>query len=304
MIKALTFLGKNSSRVLLIGLLVALLLSGVSNILRPILPPLVSLVLGLAIARLNIREVFSELGSAVVAIKLLALIGLMIPITSMVIILVWRAFGLPEQYELLLLVFAAAPPLSSAASLSLLLGYNSRITLQVTLLAQLLTPLIGPLCFVYIDVPINIELYSMFGRIALMILGGITIGIAIQVFFGKKTIDHYPDAFNGVVVCSMVIFLLPLFDGVVSYVVQRPLVSVSILLLAVLLNLGSNLLIRTFAARFTNTNTANALGLMFGNRNIAIYFAVLPFNPLLSIFIAFSQIPMYATPALFLRGKN
>jgi len=225
------------------------------------------------------------------------------PLSAVLLITIWRILHLDVNSELLLVVFAAAPPLSSATSFSLLLGYNSRITLQVTLLASLLTPVIGPLCFEVIGVSTNIELTLMMTRIAVMILGGFAIGIFLQSILGKQKIDNYPQAFNGVFAIVIVFFLFPLFDGVVNYFIEKPLLSAAILLLAIVLNLGGNLMIRLLGRKITDEDTANALGLMFGNRNLSIYLVVLPFNPLLSIFIAASQFPMYCTPAIFGRDK-
>jgi len=60
MIRLLSFIGQKSSFVLILGLVLAILLPSVSSALRPTLPFLVSLLLGLAIARLNFREVMRE----------------------------------------------------------------------------------------------------------------------------------------------------------------------------------------------------------------------------------------------------
>lgn len=304
MIILLSYIGKRSSVVLLIGLVLALLLPEVSRILRPALPFLVSLVLGLAIARLDILGVLGEFASLRKTCLLLSLVLVLMPMTCILLVTVWRLLGLDENSELLLVVFAAAPPLSSATSLSLLLGYNARITLQMTLLATLATPILGPLCFAIIDVPTNIELISMVLRIAGMIAGGFVVGVSLQAILGKQSIEHHPQAFNGAVALVMVLFLFPLFDGVVEYVMEEPLLSAAVLWLAIVLNIGGNLVVRFISRRFTDVDKANALGLMFGNRNISIYLALLPLNPLLSIFIAASQIPMYATPALFGRDKS
>lgn len=304
MIRLLSYVGKKSSIVLIIGLVLAIVLPSVSSALRPALPFLVSLVLGLAIARLDILGVLGEFASLRKTAILVSLVLSLMPLTCILLVTVWRLLGLDENSELLLVVFAAAPPLSSATSLSLLLGYNARITLQVTLLATLATPILGPLCFAIIDVSTNIELSSMVLRIAIMIAGGFVIGFSLQAMLGKQFIDRHPHAFNGVVALAMVLFLFPLFDGVVKYVMEEPLLSAAVLLLAIVLNIGGNLAIRFITRRFTDTEKGNALGLIFGNRNISIYLALLPLNPLLSIFIAASQIPMYATPALFRRDKQ
>lgn len=303
MINVLPYIGQRSSSVLILGLLLAALLPNVSNILRPALPLLVSLVLGLAIARLDVLQVLRDFTELRKSLLLLGIVLLFMPLTCILLVWVWRFFQLDESGVLLLIVFAAAPPLSSATSLSLLLGFNARITLQVTLLATLITPLLGPLCFPLVGLSVDFEIATIALRIALMIVGGFGLGLGLQIVVGKSTIEQHSDAFNGIVALSMVLFLFPVFDGVISHIIAAPLQSLMILILAITLNLGGNLITRGISQRFSTSPTASALGLLFGNRNLSIYLAVLPFNPLLSVFVAASQIPMYITPALFERYR-
>ncbi len=303
MIKILSYIGQRSSSILILGLLLAALLPSVSSALRPALPLLVSLVLGLAIARLDVLGVMREFIELRKSMLLLCLVLLFMPLTCILLVWLWRLFQFDETGILLLIVFAAAPPLSSATSLSLLLGFNARITLQVTLLATLASPVLGPLCFFLAGLSVDIEMTEIALRIAMMIAGGFGLGLGVQALFGKARINRNAEAFNGIVALSMVLFLFPLFDGVVNHIKAAPLQSFKVLVLAIVLNLGGNLAIRWSSQRYSTSQTASALGLMFGNRNVSFYLAVLPFNPLLGIFVAASQIPMYITPALFGHSK-
>ncbi len=298
-LRGLALIGRHASAVMLVGMVVVAFLPGVSALLRPWLPALVSLVLGLAIARLDVRQVVREFGDPARALRLVGIVVLFLPLTCLGLVVLARAVGLPEQWVLLLLVFGAAPPLSSAASLSLLLGYNARITLQIGLLATMVLPLIGPLCFALAGVDARIDLAAMSLRIAAMIAGGFAIGLVLQRGLGAGRIATHGDAFNGAVALSMLLFLFPLLDGVFAHVLDAPAQSALLLLLALALNFGGHVLTRYLARTVTDPATASALGLMFGNRNVSFYLAVLPFNPVLSVFVAASQVPIYATPALF-----
>lgn len=299
MTKALSYIGQQSRYILLLALVLAALLPSVSSALRPLLPVLVSLVLGLSIARLDIASVLLEYKDIKRLVLLLGVVLTFIPLTAFLLVYGWRLLGFNENYTLLLVVFAGAPPLGSATALSLLLGYNARITLQVTLLATVLTPFLGPMCLALIGVSIDASLSSVAMNIFLMIAGGFALGLVLQRVIGKQRIANNPDVFNGFATIGMVCSLFPLFDGVTAYVAKSPVESVLVLALAILLNTGGNVLGRFIGRKVTNSATANALGLMFGNRNVAFYLAALPLNPLLSIFIAASQFPMFATPAIF-----
>ena len=289
---------------MLSGLFLAALLPGISSLLRPALPFLVSVVLGLAIARMDVVAILREFIFWQKSLPLFILVLMFMPFTCLVFYTVWYLFQFSENSLFLMIIFGAAPPLSSAASLSLILGFNARITLQATLLATLATPVLGPLCFAMTGIMVDMEIASISFQIAAIIAGGFALGFGIQIFIGKTTIELHPQLFNGIVAIVMVLFLFPVFDGVIDHVLIAPWQSFAILILAVSLNIGGNLIVRTLSQRFSDSNTASALGLMFGNRNVAFYLAVLPSNPMLSIFVAASQFPMYATPAIFRNTAN
>jgi hypothetical protein len=298
-LRFLSLVGRHASLVLLVGMGVVALLPGVSALLRPALPALVSLVLGLAIARLDMGAVLRDIVDPKKGARLLVLVFLFLPLTALLLVLLARLAGAGQGIVLLVLVFGAAPPISSAASLSLLLGYDARTTLQVSLLATILAPFLGPMCFALASVDADVDLFGMSIRIAAMIAGGFAIGLGLQRVIGKEMIGAHAMAFNGAVALSMLLFLFPLLDGVSANVVAAPLQSVGLLVLALCLNFGGNFLVRRIAWPISGPATAEALGLMFGNRNVSFYLAVLPFNPMLSVFVAAAQIPIYATPALF-----
>jgi hypothetical protein len=302
--KILTFVGQRSSSFLLLGLVIAASLPWLSSATRPALPYLVALILGIAIAQIN---VFSRSSSLFNFRKLVVVFGIILVNTigfTFLLLMIWQAVGLPEHAIILLIIFSAAPPLSSAVSLSLIIGFNAQITLQVTILSMLLTPIIGPICFALAGIDLDMSLIELSVRSAAMIGGGFLIGFVIQKVIGRKRIDLHKDAFSGAAVIVLIIFLIPLFDGVLEQVIKAPLVTVLVLILALVLNFGGNLIARQISRYISSETTANAIGFMFGNRNISIYLAILPFDPLISLFIAAAQIPIYATPAVFKRSNT
>jgi hypothetical protein len=296
----LALIGRNASLVLLVGMVGVACFPGLSSVLRPYLPVMVSIVLGLGIARLNIGQVLAGFASPRMVLRLLAVVILFLPLTCFALSHLARLAGVPEDYILLLLVFAAAPPLSSAASLCLLLGYNARVALQVGVLGTLAVPVLGPICFAVSGVQADMALVPMAISFAQMIAGGFALGFALQWLVGADRIARNGQVFNGMVAIAMLVFLFPVFDGVIEHVQRAPLQSALLAVLAIALNIGGNLLTVRAMRLKLSPETASALGFIFGNRNVSFYLAVLPFNPLVSVFVAAAQIPIYGTPLLFL----
>ncbi|SFR32498.1 hypothetical protein [Litoreibacter janthinus] len=299
----LRFVGRHAGIVMLGGMVVVAFLPGVSTMLRPFLPVLVSLVLGLAIARLDLGAILGELGNGRSVAGLFALLIVFGPLTCLGMVWLGQIFGASSETLLALAVFGASPPLSSAANLALLLGYNARITLKFGLLATVALPFLGPFSLGLVGVQADIAPVVMAQQIALMIAGGIFIGLALQVAIGKSKISVNSEAFNGVAALAMILFLFPLFDGVGGFVIAKPMQAFGLLCLALLLNFGGHVAVAFAARRVTDPDTASALGMMFGNRNVSFFLAVLPANPALGLFIAASQIPIYSTPAIFGRRR-
>lgn len=301
--KLLRFVGRHAATILLASMAVVALLPGLSALLRPLLPALVSLVLGLAIARVDVASVLREFGQPRRLGLLAGLVVIFLPLTCLALIGIGHLFGLDPDTLLILAAFGAAPPLSSAASLALLLGYNARLTLQLSLLATIALPILGPLSFALVGIDANIAPLAMALRIAMIIAGGFAIGLTLQHFVGKARIARNGEAFNGITTLSMILFLFPLFDGVTGFVAANPRQALMLFVLAMVLNFGGHLVTAFIARRTTDPETASALGLMYGNRNISFWLAVLPFNPALGLFVAVAQVPIYATPAVFGRRK-
>ena len=299
----LKFIGRHAGAFLLCGMVVVACLPGLSAIMRPWLPILVSLVLGLAIARLDVGNILRDFARPkTLAVMLLCLV-LFIPISCMALVGLGRVFGAHPDTLLALGVFGASPPLSSAASLALILGYDARITLQFGIFSTLALPVLGPATLSLVGIDADIAALQMAGRIALMVLGGFALGLGLQGLLGRSRIAANSEAFNGAATLAMILFLFPIFDGVLGYAVANPGQAASLLILAIALNFGSHVALAQVGRRFADPAKTQAAGLMFGNRNVSFYLAVLPLNPALGLFVAAAQIPIYATPAVFGRRR-
>lgn len=294
-----SYIGQRSAFFLIGGMIVAAFFPQASSFMRPALPFLVSLVLAFGLAQLNLKQSILELLKPKRLAIVTAVILCSTVLTSFALSSIVRLFGFSEVSILLLIVFTAAPPLSSSISISIILGFNARLTLQVTLLSMLLIPFLGPICFAVAGLQVDIGLMEMSLRIAAMIVGGFVLAILIQVIIGTDRISRNKNTFSGFAVIIMVIFIFPLFDGVATHIMAAPIQSLQLMLFALFLNFGGHLMTRWLARNITSDETASALGYMFGNRNISIYLAILPFNPMISVFVAAAQIPIYMTPALF-----
>ena len=223
------------------------------------------------------------------------------PGTSLIYALIFGLIGMPQRSLELAVILAAAPPIASATALCQFIGLNGRRALEVSLVATVLTPLLGPL-ILSILVP-ELEAIDPFGlaaRLAAIIVGGWIIATVICLPLRKRGRSGAANSqvLNGISVAAMILFLIPVFDGVGARLIDDPMTGSSVFGLALLLNLGVNGIVYCLARRPLGRRDAGTLGLLWGNRNAAVYLAALPPDPYLGMFIALYQFPMYFTPLL------
>lgn len=293
----LEWIGRHARLILPAGLVAVPFLPSSGGALAPALPWLVALLIGLAVARVDLRATLRDLTRPGRALPLIAALVLFQPVLAVALTRAGQELGLAAPVVLVLLVFAAAPPLSSAPNLALMLGYDARLALGFTLLGTLLSPLLVPASF-WLVAAGGIDPARIALKVLAMLVGGIAIGTALRAGLGAARIGARARAFDGIGTLIMLAFLFPLLDGVGAQVLAAPGRALLLAGLAVTLNLGGNLVARALAGTALPRPTAASLGLVFGNRNISVLLAALPHDPTISLFVALAQIPIYATPFL------
>ncbi len=300
----LAWIGARARYVLSLGCLAALFLPDLAAFVRPALPYLVSVVLAMGMARVDLGQVLREaLSIRKLSMLVSASIALM-PVSAALYLGVAKLTGLPTSMQTALIYLAAAPPIASSAGLCFLLGFNARLALEVTVSATLLTPILGPLTVNWL-LPVVSPLSPVLlaTNLAAMIAGGIILALIIRTLIGAERIAANKLSFDGAAALTMLLFVIPLFDGVGPTMLARPGLSAGIFALSILFNLGINLSVNTAARRMTDPATAGACGILAGNRTIAMYLAALPPDPVFTAFVALYQFPMYFTPLVLQRFR-
>ena len=134
-----------------------------------------------------------------------------------------------------------------------------------------------------------------------MIAGGVVAALVVRRLFGADRIIRYRGTFDGVSTAVLLLFVIPLFDGFWDVVLGLPWFAFATLALVLAANWGAQVAVavgmrRAAPQRGTGPELAGSVGLMWGNRNVSIYFAALPPDPLFGLYVAFYQLPMLFTP--------
>ena len=299
MIHALEWIGIRARWILAIGAIAALLLQDLAAVLRPALPAFVALMYVLSMSRVDLAAVFKRALKPRRIVSLVAICTALMIGTPTLVAAIGHVIPLPSEFVESMIYISAAPPLGSAAALCLLLGLDAALALELTIVGCFLAPLFGPfITTILIGEAVPIDPLHLSFRLGAMIGIGLFFAAMTRHLLGAETIARRSSAFDGVGAIAMLATIIPIFDGVTVQILKAPLIALGVLALVFVLNIGAQLLTTPPLRRVTSSHSAGALGLVWGNRNAALFMAALPPTPVLSLFIALYQFPMYMTPLL------
>ena len=297
MFGALAWIGARARWFLAIGVLLATTLPSLSAFLRPFLPALVALVFCIAMVRLDLRALARRAARP----RRLAQLGLWtLGLVVAAPVLAWavgRAADMSEAHVAALVYTFAAPPITSAAALCLILGLDAAFALELTVFASLATPVLGPLVTKALlgeAVPLDAPVLML--RVAAMLGAGWIAALVIRRLLGPARLERHHATFDGIAALVLVLFVIPLYDRFWFVVGTMPGYALGTLALVLAANFGAQALSAAAFRRAAEPAQAGAAGLMFGNRNVSLYLAALPPDPLFGLYVAFYQFPMLFTP--------
>lgn len=298
----LEWVGVRARWVLAVGVIAASLMPSLSAVLRPLLPGLVVLVFTVAMTRMELGQVAR---AAVAPKRLVRLLGWVLALLVVTPVLLWsvgRVLGLPEPALAALVYTGAAPPITSAASLCLILGLNAVFALELTVLASLLTPLVGTVVVAaLLGAAVPIDAASLALRLGAMIAAAAVLSVSLRRLLGPERIRARARAFDGIATIAMILFVVPLFDGFWGLIAEDPARAIGAVALVLAANTGLMLAVAMVLRRARPPALADAAGLAWGNRTVALYLAALPPDPFFTLFVALYQVPMLFTPLILER---
>ena len=296
MLSGLTWLGARARWVLAVGVLLATLLPGLSSFLRPYLPLLVALILCVSMIRLDLGALARRASRPRRLAKLMAWSVALLVVTPAAVWAGAVAAGLPEAHVAALVYTFAAPPIASAPALCLLLGLDAAFALELTVVASLATPFIGPVVTkMLLGAAAPLDAFDLALRVAAMIAAGVAAALALRRLIGADRIARHGGAFDGLATMVVLLLVIPMFDGFWGVVRTLPWFALGTCALVLAANWGAQLVV-ALGVRRANPGPAGAAGLMWGNRNVALYLAALPPDPLFGLYVACYQLPMLFTP--------
>ncbi len=288
---------RHGAVLLALGIFAGLALPPLAHALHPEIAPnvigMMTLVLirtDLAASRAHLRRPL-RLGAIVLAQLLAA------PLAAAAVA---RACGLGPGIAGGVVMFATGPSAMSGAAFARLVGLDPDLTLLATLAETLFVPFTAPpLVHALTGAHLAIGVAGLMARLVAAVGVPMALALIVRRALGRERLRRVGPAIDGATVWMLVLYGIAVMDGLAGRAATDPAWVAEAALAAFVAALGLNLLTALAFAGFGRVPAASA-GLMSGNRNMALYLAVLPAgaDPRLALFFALCQFPLYLSPFL------
>lgn len=298
----LLWAARNGPYVLVSGLAMGLFLPWLAEPMRPLLAPLVVLLLFVTILRMEPAAILGSLSD--LRQVLAAIVGFQV-LTPLIIISVGFAGGwMGTAVVLALLIMTAAPSISGSPNLCLMMGYPAEHAMRLVVVGTALLPLTALPIFWLIPELGDLGAVLKAAFSLFLTISGVTI-VAVGL---RQTALRNPSArtlmhLEGAATITLAVFVIGLMPSVSKAALSDPWLAAFWIAFACLVNFGAQLATLQLTRGRLAPAQATAVSLIAGNRNIALFFVALPpeVTAPIMVFIGAYQIPMYLTPLIMRR---
>ena len=290
-------MGGRATTFLPFSLAIGLLFQDVAAAARPLLWPLAVALLMLTLARTDWGRVMHLVRRPGLAIALSLVNLILVPL---VVWPIWQGLGLWPSLVAALCLSAMAPGIISAATTATFLRLDSSLALLLTLFTNFLVPFtLPPLALWLLGLDLHISVFDLSLRLALIVVLASLGAFVIRRVLGPRLVEAAP-ALDGLSVIVLMVFAIPLMDGVVAQALAQPIKLAGFVAGAFAGMIVNNLVVAVGTLPFLDRKDALTAGYCSGGRHNALMMAVLPASADADIFlfIAAVQFPIYLIPTL------
>lgn len=284
--------------VLLAGcIFVGLAVPPLAAILRDTLTITVAGLMTLVLLRIDLKQVLAYLRRPLLVAALLAWLLIACPLIVYALV---RAAGLDGPLGAALVIMATGCAATSSPAFARLVGLDASVSLVVAVVSTLLVPFTAPpLALGLLGIDLAISVWGLMGRLALIVGLPLVLSLVIRRLVAAPTLSAWSGRIDGTVVLLLVMYGIGVMDGMQAKLLAEPAWVLGGIALAFLSNFGLNAL-TALAMLPAGRSVALATGLLSGNRNMALYLAVLPAatEPGILLFFALCQFPLFLSPFL------
>lgn len=293
----LTESARRGAVLLAVGIFGGALIPPLAAAFHPAVAPIVFAMMTLIFLRVDLEGTLLHLRRpARVALIVVALLVIS-PVLMAVLV---EPLGLDRGITAGLVIFAAGCAATSSPAFARMVGLDADLSLVVSLVSTVLVPLTAPPLVAWLTgVDLAIGTAAFMSRLLLVVGLPAVISLVLRRLLGPPRLLLWGAAVDGALVLLVVGYGFGVMDGLQIRLAADPAWVAAALVAAFLANYGLNA-VTTLALRPLGARPAATAGLMAGNRNMALFLAVLPAgaDPRVALFFGLCQFPLFLSPFL------
>ncbi len=288
---------RNATVLLAIGIFGGVVSPRLASTFKSFVTPDVLAMMTLVLLRVDIPGTLAHLRRPV---RVVAIVLFQLLACPILVLAATRPLGLDWGITAGTVIFATGAAAMSSAAFARMVGLDPELSLVTSLATTLLVPLTAPpLALLLLDIDLSIGAGAFMARLAMIVGLPLLVSLALRRLIGPAWLDRWADAVDGALVWLVVFYGFAVMDGLGAQMAADPGWVVQAVLAAFIVDYGLNLLTAGVFAGF-GAHIAASAGLMSGNRNMALYLAVLPASadPRIALFFGLCQFPLFLSPFL------
>jgi predicted Na+-dependent transporter len=284
---------------LAVGLVAGLVLPGIANAMKPLLPFLVMALLFLVALRIGPNSARRGLSNLRGTLTLVLILQLVFPL---VVIGLATAFGIgASPYILAAVLVLAAPSVSGSPNFATILGADPEPAFRLLIVGTAVLPLtMLPILWLLpqFSDPTTILIPALRALVAISCAMGI--GFVARATVLPNPSDEQTSAMDGAMTIALAVIVVALMAALRPAMAESIGTVIGWLAVAFAVNIGMQVLCFALFGRSMQPRDRVPISIVAGNRNFAIFLVALSSataEPLL-VFLGCYQVPMYLTPLL------
>ena len=297
----LEWVGRHGGKLLAAAILAPVLYGPLGELFRPIVTPSVAVMMTLVLLRIDPAQVMAWLRRPGVVALVSAW---MLLATPLIVFAITRLVGLEGSLAAGVTLVAASCAVTTASAFARLVALDAEISLVVSVVTTALLPFTAPpIALGLLGLDLNISVTALMLRLLMIIGIPALVAFALRRRLGQARLEAAAKPLDGAVVLVLVLFAFGVMDGVNARLLADPIWLLGAVGVAMAGSLGLNLLTALLAMPLLGRHAGLTAGLLAGNRNQAVFLAVLPAGADADVLLFFGigQIPMYVGPFLLRR---
>lgn len=300
--QALAWLGRQSTRALVVIVLIGIAVPPFGAQLKPYVTEAIFLLLFTAFLRVDMGKLREQVKRPAFILAGTAWTTLGVPILFGITCLISGVEAQAPDLFLGLMLQAIATPIMSSPAFAMLMGLDATLIVVMLVTTAAVTPFTAALFAGIMGLDLDISPLALGSKLFIIVAGSALLAAIVRKLAGFAAVTRHSDKIDGINILLLFIFVAAIMESVGANFLTRPLLMLGLTGLAFAVFIAI-LTLTILAFSWAGRSDALSLGFMSAQRNMGLMLAATggAVPELTWLYFAIAQFPIYLSPYLFAR---